>query len=183
MTNTTAPNGEASQPGAIHFECQEAALGHSIKQSQCVEHSNRSPPNTEIVSGFTPLNPPLSASSVSPVAAAQHYSPTEPGAITFTGSVPRQIHPTGSLLGPAHGGYQQDPRAGGGPQRQEYGQIHSPGHPDSAAHGCTKICSHIIITLSTLTWPGLPYPHNSLAEDRQWKGPRHPSELIKGKGS
>jgi hypothetical protein len=116
MTNTTAPDGEASQPGAVHFECPEAALGHSIKQSQCVEYSNRSPPNTEIVSGFTPLNPPLSASSVSPVAAAQHYSPTEPGFITFTGSVPRQIHPAGSLLSPAHSGYQQDPRAGGGPQ-------------------------------------------------------------------
>ena len=104
MTNTTAPDGETLQPGVVHCERPEAALGHSIKQSQCVEHSNRWPPNTQMASGFTPVNPPLSASLLRPVATAQHHSPTKPRFTTFTGS------------DPAHGGYQQDSRTTGGLQ-------------------------------------------------------------------
>lgn len=116
MTTTTVPNGEILPSGVVQCERPEAALGHSVKQGQCVVYPNRSPPHTEMVSGFTPVHQAFSASLGKPVAAAPHYRPLEPRFITFAESVQWQRLLAKSPLQPTQGNNQEAPIAAGGPQ-------------------------------------------------------------------
>jgi hypothetical protein len=102
-TTKTVPDVEILQPGAVHCERPKAVLGHSIKQSQCTEHINCSPSNSEMVSGFKPVNQAFSTSSFSPAVAAQHIKPTGSRFITFAELVLSKKHPAQSSLNPTQG--------------------------------------------------------------------------------
>jgi len=112
-TTKKVPDVEILQPGTVHCERPMAVLSHSIKQSQCTEHSNRSPFNTEMVSEFKPVNQAFSASSVSPVTAAQRINPTGSRFITFTELVLSKKHPAQSSLNPTQGINEDATMAGG----------------------------------------------------------------------